>query len=866
MSAEDRRLEEHRRGEKNWKLWGPYVCEREWGTIRENYGSDQNYWEHFPHDQARKRAYRWGEDAIAGFSDEKQLVCFAPAFWNGRDPILKERLFGVTSNGNHGPDVKEVYYHLDATPTHSYMRFLYRYPQREYPYALLESENKNRSRTDPEYEIVDTGVFDEQRYWDIDIEYAKADEADILVRITATNRGPEDAVLHMLPTVWFRNTWSWKRDAERPWLKASDGGIELHHAGAGDYRFAVEHAGTLLFTDNETNENELPDLATGGRVFKDAFHRLIVNGDESAVNPDERGTKACAWVKLRVAAGESQTVRARLWRGGERGDAFAGFDEVFNQRRSEAGEFFRHTLGTEKPPPLATLERQAVSSLLWSKQYCYFSAREWLDGDVVNAPAQAGRAELGASWGNLFCDDILITPDNWEYPWWYSWDLAFHTLPMALVDPGEAKQQLLGFLSHRFASADGQVPSNNLRLSEPAPPVHAWAAWRVFDLERRRTGKPDHDFIAAVSDRMLMHLARWGTQLDAGGTHIYTGGFLGMDNIGIIDRRNPPPMGGALEQADATGWAAFLTLSLFRIAVELIPERPSYRDTAVLLLDHFLRIRDALNGPDGLWSEGDCFYFDRVLLPDGRKIPLRCFSMVGLVPMFATEVFEAGDEEGLSAIADDIEWLVRNRPYAAGPLRDFTHPARKRLLCLVPPERMRTVFDRVLDPAQFLSPHGIRSLSRLHAQRPAFVRFEDFEASIRYEPAETTSDIFSGNSNWRGPVWFPVNYLLIRAIASAGRCFGNAFCVDLPSGDGRCVPLDEVARNLAERLIKLFVPGPDGRRPEFKERLLFDTDRHFREYPLFYEYFDGDTGVGLGASSQTGWTALVANLVEEFGA
>lgn len=863
MSAEEHRLGEHRRGEKNWKLWGPYICEREWGTVRENYGRDPNYWEHFPHDQARKRAFRWGEDAIAGFSDEKQLICFAPAFWNGRDPILKERLFGITSNGNHGPDVKEVYYHLDATPTHSYMRFLYRYPQREFPYELLEAENKKRSRTEPEYEIVDTGVFDEARYWDVLVEYAKADVADILIRITATNRGPAEAVLHVLPTVWFRNTWSWKVDAARPWLKASDGGVELDCEAAGHYRFVVEGAETLLFTGNETNENELPELATGGRYFKDAFHRSIVNGDRAATNPDERGTKACAWMQLRAPAGESRTVRARLWRGGE-SDAFGGFDGIFERRRSEAAEFLG-SLGAGKPERLATLERQAVSGLLWSKQYCSFSAREWLNGDAVNSPAHADRATLFASWGNLFCDDVFVTPDNWEYPWWYSWDLAFHMLPLALVDPDEAKRQLLSFLSHRYTSADGQVPSHTLYLSEPNPPVHAWCAWKVFDIERRRTGKPDYDFIAAVADRMLMHLARWATRFQIGTTHLYTGGFLGMDNIGIIDRRKPPPTGGDLEQPDASGWVAFLALSLFRIAIELMPERPSYRDTAVLLLDHFLRVREALNGPDGLWSESDCFYFDRILLPDGRTVPLRVFSMAGIVPMFATELFDEGDEEGLSGIADEIEWLARNRPYASGPLRDFTRPERRRLLCLVPPERMKTMLDRILDPAQFLSPHGIRSLSRLHATRPASLKFEDFEASIRYEPAETTSDIFAGNSNWRGPVWFPANYLVIHAIASAGRCFGDAFKVDLPSGNGRIVALEDVARHLAGRLFRLFLPGPDGRRPEYKERLLFDTDPRFREYPLFHEYFDGDTGAGLGASHQTGWTALVANLIEEFG-
>ncbi len=867
MTAEERRLAEHRSGGKNWKLWGPYVAEREWSSLRESYGSHPKYWEHFPFDHARMRAYRWHEDGIAGFCDDRQFICFAPAFWNGRDPILKQRLYGLSRDGNHGPDVKEVYYHLEATPTHSYMRYLYRYPQREFPYALLERENRRRTRHDPEYEITDTGIFDESRYWDIFVEYAKADEADILIRITAVNRGPEEASLHVLPTIWFRNTWSWHGEANRPWLAARDKGIELNHDATGGYHLWIEGANPLLFTGNETNADAVPQLATGGRYYKDAFEKCIIHGNTEAVDPGARGTKACGWVRVRVPAAGAKAVRARLSRGTRETDPLEDFEPVFEKRAAEAREFLG-SFAANKPEELARVQRDALCGVLWSKQFCYFSVRDWLAGDDINEPASEDRALTYRSWGNLYCNDVFVVPDKWEYPWWYSWDLSFHMLPLALTDSDEAKKQLRTFLGYRYMSADGQIPSHTLHLTEPNPPVHAWSAWRIYDMERRRTGKPDREFLAAVSHKLLLHLARWATWLDPEHRFIYEGGFLGMDNIGIIDRREAPPAGGTLEQADATGWVAFLTLILFRTAVELLPGRPSYRDIAIQLLDHFLLIQHAINGREGLWHEADGFYFDRIRLPEGGFLPLKCFSLVGVVPLFATEALEARDEEALALIMSDIEWLARDRPYAAAPLKYFLQPGQngRRLLSLVPPGRLCRVLERVLDPKQFLSAHGVRSLSRYHARVPAMVRHGDFEASVSYEPRETTSDIFAGNSNWRGPVWFPMNYLLVESLRKAGSYFGKSLQVDLPAGNGRSMMLEEVARNLSERLIKLFVRGADGRRAEFAGKRLFESDPAFNEYPLFHEYFDGETGTGLGACQQTGWTALVANLIEELGA
>ncbi|HEX2437554.1 MAG TPA: glucosidase [Methylomirabilota bacterium] len=872
-TAEGRRLEETRRRTAHWRRWGPYLADRQWGTVREDYSAHGTAWDSFPHDHARSRAYRWGEDGIAGISDNHGRLCFALALWNGRDPIVKERLFGLTgSEGNHGEDVKEYYFYLDSTPTHSYMKALYKYPQAAFPYAALVEESQRRDRRAPEYELIDTGVFDNDRYFDVTVEYAKAAVEDVLVRITVANRGPEPAELHLLPTLWFRNTWAWDPAAARPRLRAVEGtaAIEAEHAQLGRRWLACEGDPMLLFTDNDTNAARLWGTPNAKPYVKDGINDYLVEGRKDAVNPDGVGTKASAHYRLLIPAGRSAVVRLRL--SDAPGAAFGhDFEATFTRRIREADEFHATLAPAALSDDARSVMRQAFAGLLWSKQFFHYDVKRWLDGDPAGPPPAASRRQgRNREWEHLFNDDVVSMPDKWEYPWYAAWDLAFHTIPLALVDPEFAKGQLLLFLREWYMHPNGQIPAYEWAFGDVNPPVHAWAALRVYRIERKATGVRDRDFLQRVFHKLLLNFTWWVNRKDAEGKNVFQGGFLGLDNIGVFDRSAPLPTGGHIEQSDGTAWMAMYCLNMLAIALELAREDASYEDVASKFFEHFVYIAHAMDdmGHEGvsLWDEADGFYYD-VLHADGHHQPLKVRSLVGLVPLFAVEVLEPAVVDALPGFKRRMQWFIDNRP----ELRDHVQivaaadGGERRLLSIVSREQLPRILGFVLDEREFLAPHGIRAVSRHHAEHPYVFRLGDAEHRVDYEPAESSSGLFGGNSNWRGPIWFPMNYLLIESLQKLHHFHGDTLRVPFPSDAAERLNLRDVAAELSRRLARIFLRDAGGRRPVYGGTDKFQSDPHWRDLVLFYEYFHGDNGAGIGASHQTGWTGLVAKLLQQSG-
>ncbi len=870
-SAEKLRLAEDARGERPWKRWGPYLSERQWGTVREDYSPHGTAWEYLPHDAARSRAYRWGEDGIAGLSDDRQLLCLSVALWNGHDPILKERLFGLTNNeGNHGEDVKELYYYLDATPTNSYLKMLYRYPQRAFPYQQLVEENRRRGMDQPEFELVDTGIFEESRYFDVVVEYAKAAPNDILMRITVHNRGPEPAPIDVLPQLWFRNTWSWTHDAAKPEMHAQDSrAISARHQDLGEYVLHCEQGATLLFCDNDTNAARLFGTGAPGH-FKDAFHDHVVSGRPDAVNPQQVGTKAAAHHRITVPAGGAKQLRLRLTDTPSPTGPFSDFDATFALRAHEADDFYDVLQAAIPDAERRKVQRQAFAGLLWSKQFYYYDVPQWLRGDPAQPPPPPERLKgRNRDWQHLNNADVISMPDKWEYPWYAAWDLAFHCVPLALMDAEFAKEQLVLLAREWYMHPNGQLPAYEWALGDVNPPVHAWAAWRVFEIDRaRHGGDGDIAFLERILHKLMLNFTWWVNRKDVDGNNIFQGGFLGLDNVGVFDRGAPLPTGGHINQSDGTSWMAMYSLNLMRIALELARHNPVYQDIATKFFEHFLEIAAAMSSMAadgaGLWDEQDEFFYDELEMPDGTRFPLRLRSMVGLIPLFAVETLPPELLDGVPEFRQRLEWFLNYRPDLASHVSRWFEPGygERRLLSLLRGHRMKCLIRRMLDETEFLSPYGVRSLSRYHRDAPYLFSDGDRDFSVSYQPAESVSGLFGGNSNWRGPIWFPVNFLIIESLQKFHYYYGDDFRVECPTGSGCFMTLDEVADELTHRLTSIFLPGADGRRPGAGRHGPHADDPHFRDQVLFHEYFDGDDGHGLGASHQTGWTALVAKLLQ----
>lgn len=888
--AERARLEEDRRRDRNWKRWGPYLAERQWGTVREDYSADGACWEYFTHDQARSRAYRWGEDGLLGITDRECRLALALAVWNGRDPILKERLFGLTGpEGNHGEDVKELYWYLDATPTSSYLKALYRYPTAAYPYQDLVDENRKRSRLDPEYEILDTGVMDDNRFVDIMAEYAKAGPDDILMTVTVTNHGPEEADLHLLPTLWFRNTWSWGRSGEGYWARPSirkgpGSRLDAEHETLGKMALAYGsgpdgNPPEVLFTGNETNAARLFGGANASPYVKDAFHERVVNGRLDAVSPDGAGTKAALWYRLTLPAGGSCSITLRLTGATEKGGPAFGkeFQQIVKARRREADEFYAAVLSKDLNDEERSVSRQAAAGLLWSKQFFHYVVTDWLEGDPGQArPPDSRRSGRNAGWSHLFNRDIISMPDGWEYPWYAAWDLAFHMIPMARLDPEFAKEQLVLFLREWYMHPNGQMAAYEFALDDVNPPVHAWAAWRVYKMTAVR-GRRDRVFLARCFQKLLLNFTWWVNRKDADGQHIFSGGFLGLDNIGVFDRSKPLPTGGQLEQADGTAWMAFYCTTMLSMALELARDDPAYEDVASKFFEHFVAISDAMNllGGNGLWDEGDGFYYDQIHVK-GKYVPLKLRSMVGLLPLITCEILEDETIAALPGFRKRMEWFLANRKDLVGQISYMTAPPpagsgkgtappahRHRLLAIPSRERLLKVVRYLLDESEFLSPHGLRSLSKTYEANPYVLRYDGQQFEVGYAPAEGDTGLFGGNSNWRGPIWFPVNWLIIEALERYHHFYGDDLTVEFPTGSGRQLNLKDVASELARRLGSIFLPDDNGRRPVNGGDTRYAGDPAWKDLVHFFEYFHGDTGRGAGASHQTGWTALVIQCLEE---
>ncbi len=863
------RLQEDRAGLAGWKYWGPYLSERQWGTVREDYSPHGNAWDYFSHDQARSRAYRWGEDGLAGISDERQRLCLALALWNGHDPILKERLFGLTNGeGNHSEDVKELYYYLDATPTHSYLKFLYKYPQRAYPYAQLVEQNRRRSLEHPEFELIDTGVFDDDRYFDVLVEYAKGGPTDILMKVTVANRGPDAATITVLPQLWFRNTWSWREGANRPCLFATDAAtIGVRSKVFGDYRLHCDGQAELLITDNDTNTPRLYGVDVHG-FFKDAFHDYVVAGHAGAVNPDRSGTKAGALYRVEVPARGSASIRLRLTTRTAT-PAFEDFDEIFAQRLADADAFYAEIQGDLDNPDARAVQRQAFAGMIWSKQFFYFDIPQWLQGDPAQPrPPEDRRRGRNSEWKHLNNADIISMPDKWEYPWYAAWDLAFHCLPLALVDAEFAKHQLVLLTREWYMHPNGQMPAYEWAFGDVNPPVHAWATWRVFQIDRKQRGDDgDIAFLERVFHKLMLNFTWWVNRKDAQGRNIFQGGFLGLDNIGVFDRSSPLPTGGFINQADGTAWMAMYCLNLMTIALELARHNHVYEDIATKFFEHFLGIAEAMTNLGdagvGLWDEDDQFFYDALNLPDGRVTPLKVRSMVGLIPLFAVETLDPETLEALPDFTRRLEWYLKHRPDLCALVSRWHEPGlgERRLLSLLRGHRMKALLRRMLDETEFLSDYGVRALSKVHEDQPYVYHINGDSLVVRYQPAESDSGLFGGNSNWRGPIWFPVNYLLIESLQKFHHYYGDDFTVECPTGSGNYVTIEQVAEELARRLSRIFLRDERGRRPVFGEHPKLQSDPHFRDHLLFYEYFHGDTARGVGAAHQTGWTGLVAKLL-----
>jgi len=891
LTAEEKRLEESRERKKHWKRWGPYLSERQWGTVREDYSEHGTAWDYFPHDQARSRAYRWGEDGLGGISDRHQRICFALALWNGQDPILKERLFGLTgSEGNHGEDAKEYYFYLDSTPTHSYMKFLYKYPQRTFPYAQLVEENRRRGKGDKEFELIDTGVFDDDRYFDIVVEYAKATPEDILIRVTAHNRSAEAAELNLLPTTWFRNTWTWNPAAKRPMLSKEGGArgmgvIHIEDEMYGERWLLCEGAPELLFTENESNNERLFGAANRARYVKDGINNYVVNGAEGALNPERTGTKASANYRIRIEPGSSATIRLRLMDQARKsvGAAAAalapaenpfgpGFEKIFAQRIAEADEFYAQRMPKGLSKDAQCVQRQAFAGLLWSKQFYHYDVNAWLEGDPAGPPPPSPRrAGRNKEWAHLYNADVISMPDKWEYPWYAAWDLAFHCIPLAQVDPEFAKEQLTLMLREWYMHPNGQLPAYEWAFGDVNPPVHAWACWRVYKIEKRIRGVADRVFLEHAFHKLLLNFTWWVNRKDAEGMNVFQGGFLGLDNIGVFDRSAPLPTGGHIEQSDGTSWMGMYCLNMLAIALELARENPAYEGMASKFFEHFVYIAHAMNdlGGEGisLWDEQDGFYYDVLHLPDGEHFPLRVRSMVGLIPLYAVETLEPDILDTLPGFKRRMQWFIDNKPELREHIR--TTPGSgggtRYLLSIVDCERLPKVLRYMLDESEFLSEYGIRALSRVHHDNPFMLEANGMSHRVDYEPAESSTGLFGGNSNWRGPIWFPVNFLLIESLQKFHHFLGNEVRVEFPYGSGQRKSLWDVSIDLSRRLTRIFLRDHQGRRPVFGETAQFHSDPQWSNYVPFHEYFHGDTGAGVGASHQTGWTGLVAKLIEQSG-
>ncbi|MEH1840684.1 MAG: glucosidase [Nostoc sp.] len=879
MTAEEQRLQEDRERKAYWRRWGSYLSERQWGTVREDYSPDGSAWDYFPHDHARSRAYRWGEDGIAGISDNHQQLCFAIALWNEQDPILKERMFGLTSNeGNHGEDVKEYYFFLDNTPTHAYMKFLYKYPQQAFPYTQLVEENRRRSKQEPEFELLDTGVFAQDRYFDVFVEYAKASAEDILIQITIANRGSEAKPLRLLPSLWFRNTWSWDGKTKKPILKvlkseADFSIIEASHPEMSNYWLYSQGAAELLFTENETNFQRLYGVENTSPYVKDGFHEYAIHNRTDAVNPNRMGTKFAADYKLMIPPGATQTVRLRLADSSNIADPFGDeFEKIFSDRIKEADEFYQRITPFQLSDDERIIQRQAFAGMLWSKQFYLYIIEDWLKGDPATlTPPDSRRSVRNADWVHVYIDDVLSMPDTWEYPWFAAWDLAFHTIPLAMIDPDFAKRQLQRLTREWYMHPNGQLPAYEWKLSDVNPPVHAWAAWQVYQIEQKFYGHADKRFLEGVFQKLLLNFTWWVNRKDAEGKNIFQGGFLGMDNIGVFDRSAPLPTGGDLEQADGTSWMAMFCMNMLTIALELAMDEPIYEDIASKFFEHFLRIADAMNGIGQdelvLWDEEDGFFYDALHFLDGHHFPMKVRSLVGLVPLFAIGTLEPEILKKLSGFRQRSDWFIKNRPDLTSGIACMhtTGEHQRRLLAILDGKKLKRILERMLDEREFLSPYGIRSVSKFHAAHPFIMHVNDQEYQVDYEPAESTNNLFGGNSNWRGPIWFPMNYLLIDALYHFHQYFGDDYKVECPTNSGQWMTLKEVAIELSKRLERIFLQNANGHRPVYGAVKVFQTNPHWRNLLTFNEYFHGDNGAGLGASHQTGWTGVIAQLIHRCG-
>ena len=884
--AEDRRLHETKTGKVQWKQWGPYLAERAWGTVREDYSSNGNAWDYFPHDHARSRVYRWNEDGLAGISDDQQNLCFALALWNGQDSILKERLFGLSgSEGNHGEDVKEYYFYLDATPTHSYMKMLYKYPQSAFPYADLVETNRRRGKDAPEYELIDTGIFAENRYFDVFVEYAKAGPEDLLIRITAFNRGPDPADLEILPTLWFRNTWSWGWEHDKiplPTLKdvspkdqSHTQWIEADHATLGRYLLACDDVDALLFTENETNTERLFGSSNPTRYVKDAFHTYVLEGRDDTVNPAHIGTKASALYHREVMPGESISIRLRLMMADGRDlpdDPFASFEKIFAERQAEANEFYAAIQPASLTEDERRVQRQSFAGMLWSKQFYHFNVEEWLKGDPAQpAPPSERTKGRNCEWRHMHADDILSMPDKWEYPWFAAWDLAFHCIPLAVLDSEFAKEQLLLLGREWYQHPNGQVPAYEWTFSDVNPPVLAWATWRVYKIDQKQHDKGDQLFLERMFHKLLLNFTWWVNRKDAEGLNVFQGGFLGLDNIGVFDRSAPLPTGGRIEQSDGTSWMGMFCLNMLTIALELALQDPAYEDISLKFFEHFLYIADAMNNIAGegipLWDEEDEFFYDVLHLESGDNLSLKLRSMVGLIPLFAVTTIEPALLEKVPEFKRRLEWFLEHRPDLSKLVSRWEESGmgERHLLAILRGHRMKRVLSRMLDESEFLSPYGVRALSRIYAENPYVLNLDGAQYSVGYLPADSNSGLFGGNSNWRGPIWFPVNYLIIEALQQFHHYYSDDFKVECPTGSGQFLTLEQIADELSNRLIRIFLRDENGHRAVFGGQDTFQNDPHWHDYIPFYEYFHGDNGAGVGASHQTGWTGLVTKLIQQQG-
>ncbi len=871
MTAEKQRLLDDRDKKANWRRFGPYMAERQWGTVREDYSNDGEAWQYISHDQARSRAYRWGEEGIGGISDDQQLINFSVAFWNKKDPILKERMFGLTGKeGNHGEDCKEHYYYLDSTPSHSYMKMLYKYPQQEFPYQKLVEENRKRNRSEPEFDLIDTGVFAEDRYFDVFIEYAKASPNDLLIKITLYNRGPEKAMVHVLPQVWFRNTWAWGYDPYKPAMfRDSKSTVKMNHKNLGDYYLYGVGEEELIFCENETNTVRLYNHFKEG-TFKDGINDYIVHGSRNSVNASLQGTKAAFHYNLALESGKSKVIQLRI-SDHFLPDAFADFDSLFKLRQKEADEFYHALQHKIKSSDERNIQRQAFGGMLWSKQFYYYDVDQWLKGDPAQPPPAAERKKIrNQEWRHLNNADVISMPDKWEYPWYAAWDLAFHTIPLAMIDPEFAKQQLILLTKEWYMHPNGQLPAYEWSFSDVNPPVHGWATWRVYKIDQKlNEGIADRKFLEEVFHKLLLNFTWWINKKDYNGNNIFQGGFLGMDNIGVFDRSKQLPGGGFIEQSDGTSWMAMFTLNMLRISLELAKENPVYQSLATKFFEHFLYIAGAMGnaGNEGinLWDEEEEFFYDVLHTSDNTRKKIKLRSMVGLIPLFAVEVLEEEIFRNNPEFSERLLWFLNNRPDLASLISRWSEKGRgeRHLLSLLRGHRMKALLKRMLDTNEFLSDYGIRALSKFYEKNPYTFHTNGIDFSVKYTPGEAETSLFGGNSNWRGPVWFPVNYLIIESLQRFHHYYGSDFKIEHPTGSGNLRTLKEIANDLSDRMIRIFKKDDNGKRPVFGNYEKLQNDEHFNNHIWFFEYFHGDNGRGVGATHQTGWTGLIAKLIQQ---